>query len=74
MKAIEVISHTDGKGMLKLDYLLDKPDADVRILISLDEDKENPSWAKVIASNPAFVFLKDSEEDIYPEDYGVEIE
>lgn len=69
MKAIEINSKTDKNGHLKIEYKLDKSEKKVRILILLEEDQtesdDEKIWMNSISSNPAFDFLKNSEEDIY---------
>jgi hypothetical protein len=69
MKAIEINSKTDKNGHLKIEYKLDKSEKKVRILILLEEEQTEPDdeklWMNSISSNPAFDFLKNSEEDIY---------
>ncbi len=68
MKAIEINSKTDHKGILKLDYPLNKLDTKVRVLILVDEsheEEEEDLWFSTISSNPSFDFLKDEAEDIY---------
>jgi hypothetical protein len=68
MKAIEINSKTDNKGLLKIDYQLDRADSDVRVLILVDDysdEDEEKLWMNAIATNPAFDFLKDKSEDIY---------
>jgi hypothetical protein len=68
MKAIEINSKTDNKGILKIDYQLDRADSDVRVLILVDDysdENEEKLWMNAIATNPAFDFLKDKSEDIY---------
>jgi hypothetical protein len=69
MKAIEINSKTDKNGHLKIEYKLDKSEKKVRVLILLEEEQTEPDdeklWMNSISSNPAFDFLKNSEEDIY---------
>ena len=69
MKAIEISSKIDKSGYLKLDYKLDKPGSNVRILILFDEDiteqDEEKLWMSSISKNPAFDFLNEEIEDIY---------
>jgi len=69
MKAIEIESKTDHKGLLKIDYNLHKSDQKVRVLILVDdnndEEEDEKQWMQSVAKNPAFDFLKDSDEDIY---------
>jgi len=69
MRAIEINSKTDGKGLLRLNYNLNKSNSRVRILILLDDDIQNSDeellWMQSVSSNPAFDFLKDSAENVY---------
>jgi hypothetical protein len=68
MKAIETTGMIDQKGILKLNKSLNFRNRNVRIIILVDEKKdeeENSLWLRSISSNPAFDFLKDIEEDIY---------
>lgn len=69
MKAIEINSKTDKTGHLKINYKLDRPGRNVRILILLDdeinEEEDEILWMKSISENPAFTFLNDPAEDIY---------
>jgi hypothetical protein len=68
MKAVEVTGRVNEKGEL----LLDKPIATsqtgiVRVILLFPEAEEidETEWEKSAASNPAFAFLHDAEEDIY---------
>ncbi len=69
MRAIEIVSKTDKKGQLKIDYKLDKSNSNVRVLILLDDDnheqEEEKLWMNSILKNPAFDFLNEPTEDIY---------
>ncbi len=69
MKAIEIRSKTDKSGRLKLDYKLEKPEANVRVLILFDDEKnehdDEKLWLQYISKDPAFSFLNEPEEDIY---------
>ena len=69
MKAIEINSKTDKGGHLKIDYNLNKPDRNVRILIMFDEDysekEEENLMVHSFSNNPAFDFLNDPAENIY---------
>ncbi|MCF8357441.1 MAG: hypothetical protein K9H26_01695 [Prolixibacteraceae bacterium] len=60
MKAIEFQSKTDKT---------DQPETNVRVIVLIDEEvsdiEDNKAWAKAIAGNPSFDFLKEPEEDIY---------
>ena len=68
MKAVEVTGKVNDKGEL----LLDRPIATnqtgvVRVILLFPEAEEidETEWEKAAASNPAFAFLHDAEEDIY---------
>lgn len=68
MKAIELKSKTNQKGELKITYKLQKAEANVRVLILVDDasdENDEETWMSSISKNPAFDFLKDSQEDIY---------
>lgn len=69
MKAIELNSKTDKNGHLKIDYLLDKTESNVRILILFDDDTseqdDEKTWIQSISKNPSFDFLHNKSEDIY---------
>ena len=69
MKAIEITTKTDKTGNLKINYPINKKESDVRIIILVDEKNddvdEEKLWINSISSNPAFNFLKDSNENIY---------
>jgi hypothetical protein len=69
MKAIEITTKTDKTGHLKINYPMNKRDRDVRIIILVDEKNddvdEEKLWMNSISSNPAFDFLKNSNENIY---------
>jgi hypothetical protein len=69
MKAIEIITKTDKAGHLKINYHMNKRESDVRIIILVDEKSDDIDEEKLlmnsISSNPAFDFLKDSNENIY---------
>jgi hypothetical protein len=69
MSVIEINSKTDGKGLLRFNYNLNKSNRRVRILIMVDDNiksaDEEALWMQSIASNPAFDFLYDPAEDIY---------
>lgn len=69
MKAIEIITKTDKTGHLNINYPINKKDADIRIIILIDEKKdeidEEKLWLNSVSSNPSFDFLKDSIENIY---------
>jgi hypothetical protein len=68
MKAVEVTGKVNEKGEL----LLDKPIVTsqtgiVRVILLFPEAEEidESEWEKAAASNSAFAFLEDAEEDIY---------
>lgn len=69
MKAIEITTKTDKTGHLKINYRMNKRESEVRIIILVDEKNddldEEKLWNSAITSNPAFDFLKDSNENIY---------
>ncbi|MDO9257636.1 MAG: hypothetical protein Q7U54_19120 [Bacteroidales bacterium] len=69
MKAIEINARTDKSGYLKIDYPVNKPESNVRVIILVeektDEVNEETLWMKTIASNPAFDFLNEPGENIY---------
>lgn len=69
MRAIEISANTDRSGHLKIDYMLNKADKNVRILILLEDDayeqEEEKLWMNTISNNPSFDFLNDPAEDIY---------
>jgi hypothetical protein len=68
MKAIEINSKTDKPGHLRINYMLDKSESNVRILILLDEDSseqdEEKLWMNSISKNLTFDFLNDSMDGI----------
>ncbi|GFP34342.1 hypothetical protein HKBW3S43_00135 [Candidatus Hakubella thermalkaliphila] len=69
MTAIEMTGVVDEQHRLKLDQLLPIPGPTrVRVIILLPsepEDWNESEWLRAAASNPAFDFLKEPEEDIY---------
>lgn len=69
MKAIEIKAKTDKYGHLKINNPLKQNESDVRVIILVDEMKddvdEEKLWMSAISSNPAFNFLNDEKEDIY---------
>lgn len=71
-KAIEMNATVDEKRHLILDESLPingPARVKVIILITSDEEINETTWLRAGASNDAFDFLKDKEEDIYsPED------
>lgn len=70
MKAIELKSKTDKKGHLKIDFDLGKSEANVRVLILIDDSEltdieDEKIWLKAISENPSFDFLNDPVEEVY---------
>jgi len=69
MRAIEIDSRTDRKGMLNLSYRLNRADSRVRVILLVDEpdekEEEEQLWLKAASGNPAFDFLHHKDEDIY---------
>lgn len=68
LKAIEVGGTIDEQRRLQLDELLPivgPSRVRVIILIPNEVDIDEKAWFQAAASNPAFDFLKDPEEDIY---------
>jgi hypothetical protein len=69
MKALEFQSKTDKKGHLKIDYKINQPEKDVRVIVLVDEEdfdiEDDEKWIKAMSGNPSFDFLKEPEEDIY---------
>lgn len=69
LKAVETTGTVDNHSQLHLDNPLPIPGpARVKVIVMYteeSEDIEESEWLRVAASNPAFDFLKDSEEDIY---------
>ncbi len=67
-KAIETTGTIDAQSQLVLDEPLPSVGPTrVRVIILLPEeaDIEEKEWLRAAAVNPAFDFLKESEEDIY---------
>jgi hypothetical protein len=74
MRAIETGGTVDKRRRLLLDEALpdDCPNR-VRVIVLLPEeasDIDETEWLRAAASNPAFDFLKEPEEDIYTPDDG----
>jgi len=73
VKAIETTGTIDAQHQLLLDEPLLVPGPTrVRIIILLPEvvDIDEKEWLYAAASNPAFDFLKEPEEDIYTSEDG----
>jgi len=67
-KAIETTGTIDAQHHLVLDGVLPiTGPTRVRVIILVPEDSDinETEWLQAAAANPAFYFLKDSEEDIY---------
>jgi len=72
LQAVELIGTIDEKGQLHLDAPISEVgQGRVRVILIPEEAEigEN-EWLKAAASNPAFDFLKDPDEDIYTLDDG----
>ncbi|MFQ5611161.1 MAG: hypothetical protein ACE5H9_03415 [Anaerolineae bacterium] len=68
MKAVEVTGTIDEKGNLRLDEpLASVGQGRVRVILLFSEgsDITEGEWLRAAASNPAFEFLQDPQEDIY---------
>ena len=68
MTAIEMMGTIDEHQQLQLDGTVPVPGpmrVRVIVLYPLDEEWDESEWLQAAASNPAFDFLKDPEEDIY---------
>lgn len=73
MKAIETTGIIDEQHRLVLDETLPIAEkSKVRVIILLPEESDigEKEWLKTAASNPAFDFLKEPEEDIYTREDG----
>ena len=73
MKAIETTGIIDEQHRLVLDETLPIAEkSKVRVIILLPEESDiaETEWLKTAASNPAFDFLKEPEEDIYTREDG----
>ncbi len=73
MKAIEATGVIDEQHRLILDETLPIAEkSKVRVIILLPEESDigETEWLKTAASNPAFDFLKEPEEDIYTREDG----
>ena len=68
MTAVEMTGTIDEHRQLQLDDLLPVPGpmrVRVIVLYPFDSEWDETEWLQAAARNPAFSFLKDSEEDIY---------
>lgn len=73
VKAIETTGTIDAQHRLHLDEALPVAGpTKVRVIILLpeEEDIDEKEWLYAAASNPAFDFLKEPEEDIYTSEDG----
>ncbi|MGB3683538.1 MAG: hypothetical protein WA990_13760 [Rubrobacteraceae bacterium] len=71
LRAIETTGTVDERRQLHLDEPLPVAAAGkVRVIVLIsEEDAEDEEWSRAAATNPAFGFLNDPEEDVYtPED------
>jgi hypothetical protein len=77
MRAIEVSGTINAQGQLQLDHpLAFATDSRVRAILLFPEtiEGEELEWLKIAASNPAFQFLNDPEEDVYTLEDGQPID
>lgn len=68
MRAIEVTGKINKKGILRLDNPLRIREKNVKVIILVseqDEETDEKVWLAAMASNPAFDFLHDEQENIY---------
>ncbi len=67
IRAIETTGTVEARRQLVLDEDLPiSGPARVRVIILFsEEEREEIAWLRAAATNPAFDFLKDPEEDIY---------
>jgi hypothetical protein len=72
VKAIETTGTIDVQHRLLLEPLSIPGPTRVRVIILLPEDADidEKEWLYAAASNPAFDFLKEPEEDIYTSEDG----
>ena len=68
VQALETTGNIDRNGELHLDEPVNSlPAGRVRVILLLPDsaESEDEEWLQAEATNPAFDFLKDPEEDIY---------
>lgn len=72
MRAMETTGTVDERRQLHLDEPLPiTASGKVRVIVLVsEEDAEDREWLRAAATNPAFEFLGDPEEDIYTPDDG----
>ncbi len=72
LRAIETTGTVDERRQLSLDEPLPvTASGKVRVIILIsEEDAEEKEWLRAAATNSAFDFLNDSEEDVYASDDG----
>jgi hypothetical protein len=73
MKAFEVSGYVDEQRQLHLDAPLTvSTPGRVRVIVLAPDDPDiaEVEWVRAAASNSAFAFLRDPEEDIYTADDG----
>ncbi len=66
-KSIETTGFVNAQHQLLLNEPLPIASTHVRVILMIRDDADitEQEWVKAAASNPAFDFLKDAEEDIY---------
>jgi hypothetical protein len=72
LRAIETTGMVDDHRQLRLDEPLPiTASGKVRVIVLIsEEDAEDREWLRAAATNPAFEFLGDPEEDVYTPDDG----
>jgi hypothetical protein len=67
LRAIETTGTVDERRQLHLDEPLPVGSSGkVRVIVLIsEEDAEDSEWLRAAATNPAFEFLGDAEEDVY---------
>jgi hypothetical protein len=78
MKAIELHTTTDMLGQLKVEYNINQPKKNVRVLILVDDEYPNLEsddvWLSNAANSTAFSFLNEPVEDVYSLNDGERID
>ena len=70
-RAIETTGTVDERRRLRLDEPLPVASGKVRVIVLIpEEDGDEKEWLHAAATNPAFDFLNDPEEDVYTPDDG----
>jgi hypothetical protein len=72
LRAIDTTGTVDERRQLHLDEPLPlTASGKVRVIVLIsEEDSEDREWLRAAATNPAFEFLGDPEEDVYTLDDG----